>query len=66
MSVNLWQTGGSENSYIAYQRKYAVIPDSKGDGTDALVYSGNLKAVGDIVKGTFTITGGTGSFAAGA
>ena len=66
VSVNLWQTGGAENSYVAYQRKYAVIPDSKGDGTDALVYSGNLKAVGDIVKGTFTITGGTGSFSAGA
>lgn len=66
VSVNLWQTGGTENSYVAYQRKYAVIPDSKGDGTDALVYSGNLKAVGDIVKGTFTITGGTGSFSAGA
>lgn len=37
-------------------RKYAVIPDAKGDGTEALIYSGNLKAVGDVVKGTFNGT----------
>lgn len=66
VSVNLWQTGGAENSYIAYQRKYAVIPDSKGDGTDALVYSGNLRAVGDVVKGKFTVSDGAGSFTADA
>ena len=37
-------------------RKYAVIPDAKGDGTEALIYSGNLKAVGDVKKGTFNGT----------
>lgn len=40
---------------VAYERKYAVIPDSKGDGVEALVYSGTFKAVGDIVTGTFNV-----------
>lgn len=39
----------------AYKRKYAVIPDGKGDGTDALVYTGTFKAVGDIIPGTFDL-----------
>lgn len=40
---------------VAYERKYAVIPDSKGEGVEALVYTGTFKAVGDIVPGTFNI-----------
>ena len=43
----------------AYKRKYAVIPDGKGDGTEALVYTGTFKAVGDIIPGTFDVTGKT-------
>lgn len=49
---------------VAYKRRYAVIPDAKGDGTDALIYSGSFRAVGDVVKGTFngtTFTPDTGS-----
>lgn len=42
-----------ETKLVAYERKYAVIPDSKGDGVEALVYSGTFKAVGDMVTGTF-------------
>ena len=65
IAVNLWEKGEGQNSYVAYQRKYSIIPDSKGDGTDALIYSGNLKAVGEFVKGTATITAdGTATFAA--
>lgn len=55
LSVNLWEDSGVSpaHAYVAYKRTYAIIPDSKGDGTDALVYSGSFKAVGDPVKGTF-------------
>ncbi len=52
VSVNLFKQV-SANVYEARKRPYAVIPDSKGDGTDALIYSGNMKAVGDAVAGTF-------------
>lgn len=53
VSVNLWKTSGSDGSYVAYKRRYAIIPSTKGDGTDALIYSGTMKAVGDVVVGTF-------------
>lgn len=46
------------NAYPAIQRTYAVIPDSDGDGTDALIYSGTFNAVGEIVKGTATSADG--------
>lgn len=54
VSVNLW----TENNNVcdAWKRKYAVIPDNKGDGTEALIYSGTMKAVSDIVKGTFNLS----------
>lgn len=45
----------------AYKRTYAVIPDARGDGTDALIYTGTLRAVSDIIEGTWT-GGDTGSF----
>lgn len=54
VNVNRWD--GDETARVATRRKYAVIPDSKGDGTDALVISGSFKAVGDIEKGTFNET----------
>lgn len=53
ISVNLFEPAGSANTFVAYKRTYAIIPDSKGDGDDALIYTGNIKAVGDSVKGTF-------------
>lgn len=53
VSVNLWEPGTSENTYKAYKRTYAIIPDKKGDGTNALIYTGTFKAVSDIVEGTF-------------
>ncbi len=45
----------SEGGYEAVKRKFAVIADSEGDGTDAYTYSGNMKAVGEIVKGVAKI-----------
>lgn len=53
VSVNMWEAGASENTYKAYKRTYAIVPDTKGDGTDALVYTGTMRAVSDIVEGTF-------------
>lgn len=54
VSVNLWQPAGTGGTaFKAYKRAYAIIPDGKGDGTEALIYTGTLKAVGDAVAGTF-------------
>lgn len=47
---------GTEGSYKAYKRRFAIIPDGKGSGTDALIYTGNLKAAGDIIKGKFAVS----------
>ena len=62
VSVNLFD--GSDGSYTAYKRNYAIIPNSKGSGTDALIYTGNLKAQGDAVAGTFATA--TNTFTAAA
>ena len=53
--VNMWEKGEGENTYVGYKRTYAIIPDSKGDGTDALIYSGNMKAAGESAKVSVTI-----------
>lgn len=52
VSVNCWEEA-STGAYKAFKRTYAIIPDGKGDGTDALIYTGTMKAVSDIVFGTF-------------
>lgn len=50
--VNCW--GEQEgDSYPAFKRTYAVIPANKGDGTDALIYTGTMKAVSDVTIGKF-------------
>lgn len=56
VSVNCWEAASAEGEYVAFMREYAVIPDSKGEGTDALIYSGTMKAVSEKVKGTFNRT----------
>ena len=58
MSVNLWEATGA-NTYKAYKRTYAIVPDTKGDGTDALVYTGTMRAVSDIVEGEFNTSSKT-------
>ena len=44
------------NTCTARKRDWSVIPDTEGDGTDALIYKGSLKAAGEIIKGTATTT----------
>ena len=40
----------------ATKRTYSIIPDSDGDGTEALIYSGSMKSVSGITKGTATVS----------
>lgn len=44
------------DSFEAVKRTFSVIGDSEGGSTDAYTYSGNLKVVGTMVKGTAAIT----------
>lgn len=53
--VHLWEPGTTAGTYIAYERIYAIVPDGKGSGVEALVYTGNFQAVGESQKGIFTI-----------
>ncbi|MBQ4447426.1 MAG: hypothetical protein II897_03945 [Clostridia bacterium] len=55
VNVNCWDEV-STGEYRAFKRTFAVIPANKGDGTDALIYTGTLKAVSDMVPGTFNRT----------
>ena len=62
--VHLWDKNAS-GKCRAFKRTYSAIPDSDGSGTDALIYTGTLKAVGEVIKGyfdettkTFTADGG--------
>ncbi len=41
---------------IAKKRTYSVIPDTVGDSTDALIYSGSFSAASEIAKGYCTTT----------
>lgn len=53
ITVNGWEEQTEPGKYKAYRRKYAVIPDSKGSGTEALIYTGTFKARGDLEPGVF-------------
>lgn len=53
VSVNRWKE--KEGKCPAQLRSYAIIPGTKGDGTDALIYTGTMKAVSDIVEGEFDL-----------
>lgn len=46
----------TNGGFEARLRKYAVVPDSDGDSTDAYTYSGSLKAKGTFEKVTATIS----------
>lgn len=58
LAVNLYAEGDVSGVYPAAKRTYSVIPDSCGEGTDALCYTGTMKAVGDIVTGTYVKSSG--------
>lgn len=67
--VDLFKKSSTGEKYYAAKRTYAVIPDSDGDGTDALIYSGSMKAVSTIEIGNVTFTAGDfkkATFATGA
>lgn len=51
IAVNTWEE--ADGACVAYKRTYAIVPDTKGDGTDTLIYSGTMKAVSNLIKGTF-------------
>ena len=53
LTVDLFDETSTAGVYRAVRRLYTVIPDESGKGTDALCYSGTLKAVGDLEAGTF-------------
>lgn len=55
VTVDLFD-GAAGSSYKARKRTYSVTPDTSGDGTDALIYKGSFKAVGEQVEGTATTT----------
>ena len=64
--VDTFDTDKSGNA-IARKRTYSVVPDSEGDGTDALIYAGSLKAVSEIEVGYAKTTDGwkTATYTAG-
>ena len=47
-------TADEQNRCKATKRTYAVIPDTDGDGTDAMIYSGTFKSVSEIEEGYAT------------
>ena len=61
LSVDTFEAAVS-GAYPAVKRTYSVIPDECGEGTDALCYTGTMKAVGDIILGKFNPS--TGVFTA--
>ena len=55
--VDLFEVKSEDsNTCTARKRDWSVIPDTEGDGTDALIYKGSFKAAGQITKGTATTT----------
>lgn len=58
LAVDLFDETTTAGVYRAIRRPYSVIPDECGEGTDALCYTGTMKAVGDITPGTFVKSSG--------
>ena len=55
--VDLFEVKSEDpNTCTTRKRDWSVIPDTEGDGTDALIYKGSFKAAGEIIKGTATTT----------
>lgn len=52
VSVDLW-SDPTGLACAARKRPYSIVPNQKADGTDALVYTGTMKAAGDFIDGTF-------------
>ena len=54
VTANEYEITGTATTCNAVKRTYAVIPDQKGSGVEALIYTGTLKAVSEQISGTFT------------
>lgn len=52
--VDMFDKQSGEETYKAYKRTFSIIPDGKGSGTDALIYTGTIKSAGELIKGTFS------------
>ncbi len=59
ITVDLFDETETSGVYSAVKREYSVIPDECGEGSDTLCYTGSMKAVGDVVIGTFVRSTGT-------
>ena len=57
VSVNRWEE--KDGKCPATKRTFAIVPNTKGDGTDALIYTGTMRAVSDIIDGEFDVKEGT-------
>ena len=53
ISVNRWEENATDHTCPATKRAYAIVPNAKGDGTDALIYTGTMRAAGDLITGSF-------------
>lgn len=51
--VDLFEKGEAtaDDEYVARKRDFSILPDSSGDGNDALQYSGSFSAKSEPVKG---------------
>ena len=58
ISVDLFTEEREGAGCVATKRTYSVIPDSDGDGTDALIYSGTFRAASEIEYGHATSSDG--------
>ena len=56
VTANEYEIEGEATTCTAYKRTYSVVPDQKGGGVQALVYTGTLRAVGDQTVGTWNPT----------
>ena len=58
LTVDLFDEEENWGRYRAYRRIWSVIPDESGKGTDALIYTGTMKGVGDIEEGVYVPASG--------
>lgn len=58
LTVDLFDETEASGAYRAICRRYSVIPDECGEGTDTLCYTGTMKAVGSMIPGVFVVASG--------
>ncbi len=58
LTVDMFDETDVSGVYRAVRRRYSVIPDECGEGTDALCYTGTMKAVGNMIPGTYVAVSG--------